>query len=107
VFLSSIKTAKLKTIFKSQVLLGVVAEAGRWGVRASLGCMNEILPNKRRPRYLQCWRVSGGPAVGSWAVCKACHKSICDTDTPHEGPPVLGERGMQGGYHTFLSSLLP
>jgi hypothetical protein len=29
VFLSSIKTAKLKTIFKSQVLLGVVAEAGR------------------------------------------------------------------------------
>lgn len=29
VFLSSIKTAKLKTVFKSQVLLGVVAEAGR------------------------------------------------------------------------------
>lgn len=29
VFLSPIKTAKLKTVFKSQVLLGVVAEAGR------------------------------------------------------------------------------
>lgn len=29
VFLSSIKTTKLKTIFKSQVLLGVVAKAGR------------------------------------------------------------------------------
>lgn len=29
VFLSSIKTTELKTVFKSQVLLGVVAEAGR------------------------------------------------------------------------------
>lgn len=66
VFLSSMETTKLKTIFKSQVLLGVVAEAGRRGVSPRQPGLHEILSqNKWSPHSLPSVLKGLRPAVRS------------------------------------------